>query len=45
LEELVVYLKICGSQANLQQLYDGFDLQDRTLGQFAIVFELLSDDL
>jgi hypothetical protein len=24
-------MKICGSQANLQQLHDGFDLQDRPL--------------
>jgi hypothetical protein len=45
LEELVVHLKMCGSQANLQQLHDGFDLQDRPFGQCVIAVELISDDL
>jgi hypothetical protein len=26
LEVLVVHLKICGSQTNIRQLHDGFDL-------------------
>jgi hypothetical protein len=44
LEELV-HLKIYGSQANLQQLRDGFALQDRPFRQCVIVVELISDDL
>jgi hypothetical protein len=44
LEELV-HLKICGSQANIQQLHDGFDLQDKPVRQCVIVVELISDDL
>jgi hypothetical protein len=45
LEELVVHLKICGSQANLQQLHGDFDLQDGPFRQCVIVKELISDDL
>jgi hypothetical protein len=45
LEELFVHLKICGSEAKLQQLHDGFDLQDRPSRQCVIVVELVSDDL
>jgi hypothetical protein len=45
LEELVIYLKLCGSQANLQQIPDGFALQDRPFRQCVIVVELISDDL
>jgi hypothetical protein len=45
LEELVVHLKICGSQSNFQQFHDGFDLQDRPFRQCVIVIELGSDDL
>jgi hypothetical protein len=45
LEELVVHLKIYCSQANLQQLHDGFDLQDGLFFQCIIVVELISDDL
>jgi hypothetical protein len=44
LEELVFHLKICGSQTNLQQFYDGFDLQDRPFYLCVIVMELISDD-
>jgi hypothetical protein len=39
LEELVLYLKIGGSQADFQQLHDGFDLQDRPFCQCDIVVE------
>jgi hypothetical protein len=45
LEELIVHLKICGSQTSLQQLHDGFDLQDRPFRQCVTVIELISDDL
>jgi hypothetical protein len=38
-------MKVCGSQANLQQLLDAFDLQDRPFRQCAIIVELISDDL
>jgi hypothetical protein len=44
LEELVLYLKIGGSQADFQQLHDGFDLQDRPFCQCDIVVELIFDD-
>jgi hypothetical protein len=44
LEEFVVHLKICPSQANIQQLHDGFDLQDRPFRQCVIVVELISVD-
>jgi hypothetical protein len=44
LEELV-HLNICGSQTNLQQLHDGFDLQDRPFRQSIVVVELISYDL
>jgi hypothetical protein len=40
LEQLVIHLKVCDSQANFQQLYDGFDLQDKPFRQFVIVVEL-----
>jgi hypothetical protein len=42
LEELVLYLKIGGSQADFQQLHDGFDLQDRPFRQCDIVVELIN---
>jgi hypothetical protein len=42
--EKLVHLKICGSQANLQQLHDAFDVQDRRFRQCVIVVELVSDD-
>jgi hypothetical protein len=45
LEELVIHLKIYGSQANFQQLHNGFDLQDRLFHQYVNVVELVSDDL
>jgi hypothetical protein len=45
LEELVVHLKKRDSQANLQQLHNGFDLQDSPFRQYIIVVELISDDL
>jgi hypothetical protein len=45
LEELVVHLKICGSQTNFQQFHDGFDLQDRWFRHIVIVMELIIDDL
>jgi hypothetical protein len=38
-------MKICGSQANLQQLHDGFDLQDRPFRRCDIVIALISYDL
>jgi hypothetical protein len=44
LEEFVVNLKIRGSQADLHQFHDGFDLQDRSF-QCVIVVELIFDDL
>jgi hypothetical protein len=31
LEELIVHLKICSSQTNLQQFHDDFHLQDKPL--------------
>jgi hypothetical protein len=37
-------LKVWGSQANFQQLHDGFDLQDRPFCQCVIVV-LISYDL
>jgi hypothetical protein len=40
LEKLLVHLKICGSQTNLQQLHDSFDLQDKLFRQCVIVMEL-----
>jgi hypothetical protein len=43
LEELVVHLKIRGSQANLQQLHDGFNMQGRPFHQCVITMELISD--
>jgi hypothetical protein len=45
LEELVVHLKICGSQANLEKLHDGFDQHDRLYRQCVVFTELISDDL
>jgi hypothetical protein len=45
LENLFVHLKICGSQANLQQFHDGFDLQDSPSRQCIIVVELICGDL
>jgi hypothetical protein len=45
LEEIVVNLKIRGSQTDLQQFHDGFDLQDGPFRQFDIVVELIFDDL
>jgi hypothetical protein len=42
---LSVCLKICGSQAKLEQLHDGFDLQDTLSHQCVIVMELISDYL
>jgi hypothetical protein len=45
LAELFVHLEICGSQANLQQLRDGFNVQDRPFRQCVIAVELISDDL
>jgi hypothetical protein len=45
LEELIVLLKVSGSQTNFQQLHDGFDLQERLFRQCVIVWELISDDL
>jgi hypothetical protein len=43
LEELIVHLKIYGSQIKLQQLHDGFYLQDTLSRQCVIVMELISD--
>jgi hypothetical protein len=45
LEELIIHLKICGSQTNFQQFHDGFDLQDRLFHKYVNVMELISDDL
>jgi hypothetical protein len=45
LEEYVLHLKICGSQANFQRLPDGFDLQGIPFHQCVIVVELIYDDL
>jgi hypothetical protein len=43
LEELIVHLKTYGSQTNLLQFHDGFDLQERPFRQCVIVMELISD--
>jgi hypothetical protein len=45
LEGLIVHLKICGSQASLQQLHNSFYLQETPFRQCVIVMELTSDDL
>jgi hypothetical protein len=45
LEELIVNLKICGSQTNFQQFHDGFNLRDRLFCQCVIIMELISGDL
>jgi hypothetical protein len=37
LEELIIHLKICGSETDFQQFHDGFDLQDRLFRQCVIV--------
>jgi hypothetical protein len=44
LEELIVYLKIYGSQINFQQFHDGSDLQDRQFCKCVIIVELISTD-
>jgi hypothetical protein len=43
--EGLAHLKICGSQANLQQLHDSFNLQQGLLRQRITVVDLTSDDL
>lgn len=45
MEELIVHLKICGSQTNFHQFHDGFDLQGRPFHQCVIIMEHISDDL
>jgi hypothetical protein len=45
LEELVVNLKIRGSQADLHEFHECFDLQDRSFCQCVIDAELIFDDL
>jgi hypothetical protein len=45
LEEVIIHLKICGSQTNFQQFHDGFNVQDRPFHQCVITLELASDDL
>jgi hypothetical protein len=45
LEELVIPLKIGGSQASIQQFHNDFDPQDRPFRQCVILMDLISDNL
>jgi hypothetical protein len=40
----MVNLKICGFQTNLQQFYEGSELQDISFCQNVIIMEFISDD-
>jgi hypothetical protein len=44
LEELIIHLKLCGSQANLQQFHNGFGLQGRPFRESVIFMEFIADD-
>jgi hypothetical protein len=45
LEELIVHLKLCGSQTNIQQFHNDFGLLGRTFRQNVIVMEFITNDL
>jgi hypothetical protein len=43
-KNFIITLKICGSQTNLQQFYNGFGLQGRLSHRSVIVVEFIADD-
>jgi hypothetical protein len=45
LQELIILLKICDSETNLQKFHNGFDLQGKPFLQSFIVMEFITDDL
>jgi hypothetical protein len=45
LEEVIIHLKICGSQTNLQQFHNGFSLQGRPFHHSVIVVEFVEQEI
>jgi hypothetical protein len=45
LEEIIIHLKVGGSQTNLQQFHEGFNLQNGLFCRCVITVEFISDDL
>jgi hypothetical protein len=45
LVELIIHLKICGSQTNLQHYHHGSVLRDGPFRQRVIIMEFIADDM